>query len=500
MSLFLINNPSSSSGVSVTTNSTADTYGSYAQISASTTARLDRLYVQVKNPTVSNARYILDIATGASSSEVVIARVPLHTQSSSRMAHVELPLTIPSGTRIACRAKCANAGAGVLHVNMLGQDQDSLMTQGATSVTLVTDPGSGSNGFVSCTGSGTTANTFVSTTLATTGADFNTFLVGIRDTTTGAADAMFKIKDDGAVIVENIYHRLTNGDSTLQWYGPFFATVASGSSLTCEMASSSTTAIIADVAIIGANLTASGGSSSVNIGSLMDSIAYAADSTSKSVEVVATTLSDGTAKTDLVYNTSGLTASYQRGGAGTVTSITLATQTSTGAWSSGGFVHKANGVYRLDVPNAALATGADFVTITLGGVSGVRISSVRIDLTGGDPRAATVDANLTQVSGDSTAADNLEAMLDGTGGVTLSAVLGSNAITSASIAADAIGASELATDAVTEIANAVVEAEITALKSYDRSANTTATITGPTSGTTSLTVTTDASYEPIKTL
>ncbi len=65
-----------------------------------------------------------------------------------------------------------------------------------------------------------------------------------------------------------------------------------------------------------------------------------------------------------------------------------------------------------------------------------------------------------------------------------------------------IGGTDILTAAATatEIANATVEAEITAVKSYNRSANETATITGPVSGTTSLGITTDATYLPIKTL
>jgi len=53
---------------------------------------------------------------------------------------------------------------------------------------------------------------------------------------------------------------------------------------------------------------------------------------------------------------------------------------------------------------------------------------------------------------------------------------------------------------LTAIANAVVEAEITAIKTYDRPTNTTASITGPISGTNALGVTVDAAYNPIKTL
>lgn len=52
----------------------------------------------------------------------------------------------------------------------------------------------------------------------------------------------------------------------------------------------------------------------------------------------------------------------------------------------------------------------------------------------------------------------------------------------------------------TAIANAVVEAEIDALETYNRTTNTAATITGPINGATTLTITTDAAYEPIKSI
>ena len=52
----------------------------------------------------------------------------------------------------------------------------------------------------------------------------------------------------------------------------------------------------------------------------------------------------------------------------------------------------------------------------------------------------------------------------------------------------------------TDIANAVVEAEIDALETYNRTTNTAATITGPINGATTLTITTDAAYEPIKSI
>lgn len=77
----------------------------------------------------------------------------------------------------------------------------------------------------------------------------------------------------------------------------------------------------------------------------------------------------GFAKTGLVWNSAGAVASYTRPRAAAVV-ITLATQTVTGAWSSGGFVEvdatNCPGLYRLDVPDGACAVGADYVVVNLG--------------------------------------------------------------------------------------------------------------------------------------
>jgi hypothetical protein len=80
------------------------------------------------------------------------------------------------------------------------------------------------------------------------------------------------------------------------------------------------------------------------------------------------------------------------------------------------------------------------------------------------PSTLPIAANVTQISGDATAADNAESFFDGTGYAgtnnvipTVSNVtaIATGGITAGSIAADAIGASELAADAATEIATAV---------------------------------------------
>ena len=84
----------------------------------------------------------------------------------------------------------------------------------------------------------------------------------------------------------------------------------------------------------------------------------------------------------LVYNTAGLVASYRKGATGSRTAITLATQTVGGAFSSGGFVEieatHMKGVYRIDLPNAAVDTEG-FVTLFLYGATNLLPTALRID-------------------------------------------------------------------------------------------------------------------------
>jgi hypothetical protein len=103
----------------------------------------------------------------------------------------------------------------------------------------------------------------------------------------------------------------------------------------------------------------------------------------------------------LVFNSASFVASYRKGATGSRTAITLATQTVGGAFSSGGFVEidatNMKGVYRLDIPNAAVDTEG-FVTLYLYGATNLLPTALRIDCRplpvdvkkfGGDTQSAT---------------------------------------------------------------------------------------------------------------
>jgi len=114
--------------------------------------------------------------------------------------------------------------------------------------------------------------------------------------------------------------------------------------------------------------------------------------------VLDSTSTTGGRKTGLAYNTSSLTAYYTRNG-GSPTAITLATlAAANSAWSSGGFKEldatNKPGWYRLDLPDAAVATGADSVGLCIRGATGMVQVDIEIQLEAIDAQD-TVRAGLT---------------------------------------------------------------------------------------------------------
>jgi hypothetical protein len=111
----------------------------------------------------------------------------------------------------------------------------------------------------------------------------------------------------------------------------------------------------------------------------------AADSTNVTINVFIKnkTLNDGSGLTGLAFNTGSLTCYYIRPGANAAI-INLATQTVTGAHTAGGFVEvdAANmpGIYRLDLPDAVVASGVGTVQIMLRGAANMADTVVEIQL------------------------------------------------------------------------------------------------------------------------
>lgn len=136
--------------------------------------------------------------------------------------------------------------------------------------------------------------------------------------------------------------------------------------------------------------------------------------TSKIVEVMLRDSTTGAGKTAVAH--SAVTASYVREGS-TRTAITLASGTAGDAYSSGKWAEvdstNCKGLYQLHIPDAALATGVDAVTVQLQS-SGAIDKTIRVSLLDVDlrPSDGYIDADVVAVSGDTTAADNLELACD----------------------------------------------------------------------------------------
>lgn len=108
-------------------------------------------------------------------------------------------------------------------------------------------------------------------------------------------------------------------------------------------------------------------------------ITIAPGSTSQSIELYL-------GATGLTASTSGLSARYNRTRTASV-SIPLVARTIAQAWTAGGFaeVDATNmpGVYRVDIPDAALAAGADDVTVVVRGASGTNGAVMTVKLSSG---------------------------------------------------------------------------------------------------------------------
>jgi hypothetical protein len=125
-------------------------------------------------------------------------------------------------------------------------------------------------------------------------------------------------------------------------------------------------------------------------------ITIAPGSTSQSIELYL-------GVTGLTSSTSGLSAYYNRTRTASV-AITLVARTIAQAWTSGGFaeVDATNmpGVYRLDVPDAALAAGADDVTIVVRGASGTNGAVMTVTLIAEPTDAVLVRMGPYQIKAD----------------------------------------------------------------------------------------------------
>lgn len=141
-------------------------------------------------------------------------------------------------------------------------------------------------------------------------------------------------------------------------------------------------------------------------------------STTISVDVYIIDSTDGTPETGVVFDTSGIDLEYRRDGevAVNITEADLITPALTDAWADGGFLAIGHGLYRLDVPDAAFATGAGESTVSIQGtVTGMIVLPQTIQLIEGFVVAGTdgvPDVNLTHIIDGAVPAQNVTGVLE----------------------------------------------------------------------------------------
>ena len=119
--------------------------------------------------------------------------------------------------------------------------------------------------------------------------------------------------------------------------------------------------------------------------------------TSQSIELYIIDSTAGTPETGVLWNTAGIDLKYRRKDAAAVsiTEAALTTPALTDTWETGGFLEIGNGVYRLDLPDAALASAAGIDRVVVfGTVTGMVVLPVTIHLTDIDLNTALASSTI----------------------------------------------------------------------------------------------------------
>jgi len=135
----------------------------------------------------------------------------------------------------------------------------------------------------------------------------------------------------------------------------------------------------------------------------------AKNSTDQSVVLRIIDATDGTPEEAVEHNTSGISLWYRREG-GSVTAITpAALAAANSAHADGGIEHLDDGYYRLDLPDAAVATGANGVTVG-GTVTGMVVIGCYVPLFNFDPYNGT-NGGLSAFTGITNETDKIPTIL-----------------------------------------------------------------------------------------
>ena len=247
-------NTGDSRGVAITANSTINTWGSYAEISASTSNDWDGFYVNIGDGTLlSGSSNIIEIATGSASSEVAVAYVLLAVANSDQNPNQlqYFPFPVASGSRISARMSSSTSSSTVdASVLGIGTSQAKIFKEGssyeglglnATSAVKGTtiDPGASANtkgSWVELDASTANAVNFIGLSISTNETTHSGTSGYLLDIGTGAAASE-------TVIIDNIPLLRGSGNDELlpHQFGPFAVDIASGTRIAVRAQSSTPT-------------------------------------------------------------------------------------------------------------------------------------------------------------------------------------------------------------------------------------------------------------------
>jgi hypothetical protein len=184
-------------GVTITANSSANTKGSWTQLIASTSANASLLTVLVGSVQIgaTNTATLVDLAMGASGSEVAFASdIAVGGASgggggSRAAAYFQIPLKIPSGTRISARIQSVVTGGKTAAVALYTQDAGDYSTA-PTSVDVIGGNTANSQGISFSGASGTWVQATASTSQAYRAV---TFVASGHDATMGNVIDFFEV-------------------------------------------------------------------------------------------------------------------------------------------------------------------------------------------------------------------------------------------------------------------------------------------------------------------
>lgn len=119
-------------------------------------------------------------------------------------------------------------------------------------------------------------------------------------------------------------------------------------------------------------------------------------STDRSVDFRIVDSSDGSPETGVTSLTAGLALWYRRDSGLKVAITPAALSVLTDAHTDGGILHISDGYYRVDIPDAAFASGVDAVLMG-GSATGMIAIGAKVQLTGYDPRTELTTAVLARI-------------------------------------------------------------------------------------------------------